>query len=103
MIFRRIERKLDEIKALLWLVLRAEVKSMEGFDTKIQPLIDATTNLTTKVDSFIAFNAGMKQLLIDALAATGLTAEQQAVIDQTFALVGEKAAEITTAIDAGTT
>ena len=60
----------------------------------------AVTDEDTKVDSIIAFLAGIKQQLADALSGANLPAPVQAKVDAIFAQATSSAGKISTAMEA---
>lgn len=101
---QQIENRLVRIETNLDRILKALEDKMSALDDKLAQVLSTVTETTNKVDSLIAYQAGLKQQLADALAAAGqqLTPAQSAVFDQVFALQKREADAIDTALAANT-
>lgn len=101
---QQIESRLVRIETNIDRILKTLEDKMSALDDKLAQVLATVTATTDKVDSLVAYQAGLKQQLADALAAAGqqLTPEQSAVFDQVFALQKREADAIDTALAANT-
>lgn len=93
-----------ELFCLGLIILETMENKMSELDDKLAQLVTEVTANKSRLDSLIAYQAGLKQQLADALAAAGagLTAAQRTVFDTVFAAHKAEADEIDAAIPANT-
>lgn len=70
-------------------------------DRTVQEVLDAVTAESTRVDSLIAYSAGLKQRLDDALAGVTLPPAVQTKINAIFDMDAATAARVDVALNAG--
>lgn len=90
-----------ELAALGFAIFEYMEKKMSELDDKLNQNLEQVTAIKTRLDSLIAYQAGLKQQLDAALAAAGagLTAQQRTVFDQVFAVHKATSDEIDEALN----